>query len=102
MKLTKAMIHNLVRIFKVKNFFQLLIVFLVFGITGSLSVVLGEYVLFFFLKDKLEENFFYWFLRVILIFPLYQILLIIVGTIFGEFDYFWKFTKKILKRLNII
>ncbi len=50
MKLTKAMIDNLVRIFKVKNFFQLLIVFLVFGITGSLSVVLGEYVLFFFFR----------------------------------------------------
>tara|TARA_B100001029_G_C14597070_1_gene202034 strand:- start:57 stop:347 length:291 start_codon:yes stop_codon:yes gene_type:complete len=96
------MIHNLVRIFKVKNSFQLLIVFLVFGITGSLSVVLGEYVLFFFLEDRLDENLFYWFLRIILIFPLYQILLIIVGTIFGEFDYFWKFTKKILKRLNII
>ena len=96
------MIHNLVRIFKVKNSFQLLIVFLVFGITGSLSVVLGEYVLFFFLEDRLDGNLFYWFLRIILIFPLYQILLIIVGTIFGEFDYFWKFTKKILKRLNII
>ena len=96
------MIHNLVRIFKVKNSFQLLIVFLVFGITGSLSVVLGEYVLFFFLEDRLDENLFYWFLRIILIFPLYQILLIIFGTIFGEFDYFWKFTKKILKRLNII
>ena len=102
MKLTKVMIHNLIRIFKVKNSFQLLIVFLVFGITGSLSVVLGEYVLFFFLEDRLDENLFYWFLRIILIFPLYQILLIIVGTIFGEFDYFWKFTKKILKRLNII
>ena len=57
---------------------------------------------FFFLEDKLEENFFYWFLRIILIFPLYQILLIVVGTIFGEFNYFWKFTKKILKKLNII
>ena len=96
------MINNLVKIFKVKNFFQLFIVFLVFGITGSLSVVLGEHVLYFFLQDRLEENFFYWFLRIILIFPLYQILLIVVGTIFGEFNYFWKFTKKILKRLNII
>ena len=36
---------KLIKIFKVKDFNQLIIIFIVFGITGSLSVVLGKYVL---------------------------------------------------------
>ena len=40
------------------------------------------------------NNEFYWLIRILLIFPLYQILLIIVGTLFGEFKYFWAIEKK--------
>ena len=29
----------------------------------------------------------------------YQILLIIIGTIFGEFKYFWEMEKKILSKI---
>tara|TARA_B100000886_G_scaffold333759_1_gene288312 strand:+ start:451 stop:741 length:291 start_codon:yes stop_codon:yes gene_type:complete len=96
------MIRKLIQIFKVKNSTQLIIVFTVFGITGSMSVLVGEYILSFFLGKNLNNNLFYWLLRLILIFPLYQFLLIIVGTIFGEFNYFWRFTKKILSKLKII
>ena len=37
--------NKLIQVFKVKDFNQLIIIFIVFGITGSLSVVLGKYVL---------------------------------------------------------
>ncbi len=90
------------KIFKVNDFFRLFIIFTVFGITGTLSVVLGKYLFMFFLLDKIENNFLYWTIRILIIFPLYQVLLIIVGTIFGEFKYFWSIEKKILKRLRII
>ena len=96
------MIEKLINLFKVKNLKQLVIVFLVFSITGSLSVVLGEPIINFFFKDGFENNFFFWIVRIIIIFPLYQILLIIIGTIFGEFRYFWRIEKKILMRLKII
>ncbi len=96
------MIRKLIQIFKVKNSTQLIIVFTVFGITGSMSVLVGEYILSVFFGTNLNNNFFYWVLRLILIFPLYQFLLIIFGTIFGEFNYFWRFTKKILSKLKII
>ena len=96
------MIEKLINLFKVKSLKQLVIVFLVFSITGSLSVVLGEPIINFFFEDSFENNFYFWIVRIIIILPLYQILLIIIGTIFGEFRYFWRIEKKILMRLKII
>ena len=91
---------KILKIFKVDTVFRLIIVFIVFGITGSLSVVVGDY--FFNLFFPFSEGLFYWILRILIIFPVYQILLIIVGSIFGEFKYFWEMEKKILKRLKIL
>ena len=96
------MTEKLITLFKVKSLKQLVIVFLVFSITGSLSVVLGEPIIDFFFEDGFENNLYFWITRIIIIFPLYQILLIIIGTIFGEFRYFWRIEKKILMRLKII
>ena len=96
------MSQKLLKLFKVENYFRLLIIFIVFGITGSLSVVLGKYVLISIFSSNIQNNEFYWLIRILLIFPLYQILLIIIGTLFGEFKYFWAIEKKILVRLKIL
>ena len=96
------MSQKLLKLFKVENYFRLLIIFTVFGITGSLSVVLVKYVLISIFSSNIQNNEFYWLIRILLIFPLYQILLIIIGTLFGEFKYFWAIEKKILVRLKIL
>jgi|TARA_B100000035_G_C20813597_1_gene471080 hypothetical protein len=96
------MIQKVLKIFKVNSINRLIIIFIVFAITGSLSVILGEYVLLLFFSDDVVKGFFYWVIRILIIFPLYQILLIIIGSVFGEFKYFWSIEKKILKRLKII
>ena len=96
------MSQKLLKLFKVEIYFRLLIIFTVFGITGSLSVVLGKYVLISIFSSNIQNNEFYWLIRILLIFPLYQILLIIIGTLFGEFKYFWAIEKKILVRLKIL
>ena len=96
------MSQKLLKLFKVENYFRLLIIFTVFGITGSLSVVLGKYVLISIFSSNIQNNEFYWLIRILLIFPLYQILLIIIGTLFGEFKYFWAIEKKILVKLKIL
>ena len=88
------MSEKLLRLFKVDNYFRLLIIFTVFGITGSLSVILGKYVLISIFSSKILQNEFYWLIRILLIFPLYQILLIIVGTLFGEFNIFGLLRRK--------
>ena len=69
----------------IKSNFQFLIIFIVFGITGSSSVVLGKPILdFFSISPNLFSeipfgNLLYFILRLIIIFPLYQVLLIIFG-----------------------
>lgn len=81
------------KIFKVTSTYQLIIVFVVFGITGSLSLVISEY-----LSDLLHlDNI---ILSIIFILIVYQVLLIIIGTLFGEFDYFWEMEKKIISRFK--
>ena len=94
--------NKLIKIFKVKDFYQLIIIFIVFGITGSLSVVLGKYVLINVFGESFLNNDYYWLLRLILIFPIYQVLLIVVGALFGQFRYFWEIEKKILIKMKLI
>ena len=94
--------RKLIKIFKVRDFKQLIIIFIVFGITGSLSVILGKYVLINIFGESFLNNDYYWLLRLILIFPIYQVLLIIVGALFGQFRYFWEIEKKILIRMKLI
>jgi len=87
--------------------FQLFIIFVVFAITGSSSVRLGKPLLSFFsISPELFSDFYlgnalYFILRLIIIFPIYQILLLFFGTIFFQFKFFWKFEKKILKRMGV-
>ena len=54
------------------------------------------------LKDMLNNYPLYILFRVLIIIPIYQLILILIATLFGEFEYFWKFEKKFLKRIKII
>lgn len=86
--------EKLKKIFKVSSTYQLIVVFIVFGITGSLSLFISDYILTILeLKNMI--------ISIFMVLITYQILLIIIGTIFGEFKYFWEMEKKILSRFKI-
>ena len=85
--------EKLKKAFKVKSSYQLVVVFIVFGITGSLSLFVSDYILGFLNLDS-------FILSLLLLLMIYQILLIIIGTLFGEFTYFWAMEKKIVSRFN--
>jgi hypothetical protein len=88
--------------FKVESNFQLLIVNVVFAVTGTISVILAGFILNFIGLDTNVLSFsLYWTFRILILMPIYQILLIIIGAIFGEFTYFWRIEKKMLNRLGI-
>ena len=53
------------------------------------------------IPDTFEPHWLYRVLRLLLIFPIYQILLVFVGFIFGQFSFFWEFEKKMLVRLKL-
>jgi len=81
--------------FNAQNNFHLFIIFLVFGISGSLSVFISKPFLEFISYDKLITNEILKFIiRVLIIFPIYQLILLFVAFIFGQFNYFWTFEKK--------
>ncbi len=86
--------EKLKNIFKVSSTYQLVVVFVVFGITGSLSLFLSDYILNYLNLENL-------IISLLLLLIVYQILLIIIGTLFGEFNYFWAMEKKILSRFKI-
>lgn len=91
--------ETLKRIFKVESALQLVVVFVVFAVTGSLSVVVSGPVLTVMQIDALPALV-YWPARVLMTFIAYQILLICVGTLFGQFAYFWRLEKRMLSRFG--
>lgn len=82
--------------------FQLAIIFTVFAITGSSSAILAELLMtaFNLTKDNMSL-WIYWPLRLILIFPAYQVLLVFFGAVFGQFAFFWNFEKKMLRSMGL-
>ena len=99
----KYQIMNKIRnLFKVETNFQLLKVNIVFAATGTISVYFAGIIINFLgLDPYILGDFFYWTLRIMLLVPVYQLLLIVIGSIFGEFKYFWRIEKKMLGRFGI-
>jgi hypothetical protein len=81
--------------------FQLAIIFIVFAITGSASAWLSKP--FCLWLGITKEVYTFWFLpvRLLLIFPIYQVLLVSIGFLFGQFQFFWAFEKKMLKAMGL-
>ena len=77
---------------------QVLIIFIVFGITGSGSLYVSNPVM-----DYLSISSNNIILRIIIVTIVYQFILLIVAFIFGQFKWFWNFFyKKLLKKIGLI
>ena len=96
------MINNLISFFGANSKFHLFKIFVIFGLAGSLSVILSDPLLDLVSIEKyISNNFFYWVVRLILIFPIYQFVLIAIALVFGEFSYFKKFFIKFINYFKI-
>ena len=94
-------LNNLKVKWNIQSNFQLVIIFIVFGITGTLSVEVGDPILDLIgLKKEVINPWIFIPLKLLLIFPVYQILILIIGTIFGQFKFFWEFEKKMLSKMG--
>jgi hypothetical protein len=97
------LIQNLIKKFNAKSKVHLLVIFFIFGLSGSFSLWISSSIMLALdLKNILNNYPLYIFFRVVIIFPIYQIILIVIASIFGEFQYFWRFEKNFLKRIKII
>lgn len=97
------MLQKIIDKFHVKSFKHLIIIFLVFALSGSASLLMSSSILTAInLKELINFYPLYLLVRIILLIPIYQLVLIIIATVFGEFRYFWNFEKKFFKRLRLI
>ena len=86
-----------------KSNFQLLIILLVFAITGSGSLFVSESLMDYLGISKESLNsYLYWALRIVIVTIIYQFILLLVAFLFGQFNWFWNFEKKIIKKLGLI
>jgi hypothetical protein len=81
---------------------EMIRVFLVFAFTGSSSLLIGRPIMKFIGITKENLNpMLYWVLFIIIGLIFYQILLVGFGWLFGQFNFFWEFEKKMLKRFGL-
>jgi hypothetical protein len=84
----------------IKSNWQVFVITLVFAITGSSAAYLSKPILATFGISK-DNPWAYYPLYIILIFPVYQVLLVSFGFVFGQFTFFWAFEKKLLKNCGL-
>ena len=85
----------------ITSYFHFFIINLVFAISGFSSLLISRPLLNFFGINNDSLNWYlYYPLRIIIIFITYQFTLLVIAFLFGQFDFFWKQEKKILKRLG--
>jgi hypothetical protein len=95
----KRMFEKLKKRWNIESNFQLILILIVFSITGSVSAWISKpFVRFLGISEDVMPGWLATILGLILIFPIYNIMLIIIGTLFGQFKFFWAFEKKMFSR----
>jgi hypothetical protein len=81
---------------------QLIIIFIVFAITGSTAAYLSKPITNYLGVTKETMSLWgYWPIRILILFPIYQVMLVLIGALLGQFKFFWEFEKKMLNRLKL-
>ena len=79
--------------------FQLMIILIVFSVTGSIAVWIAKPILDFIGLDKTAvSGWVFWPIKILIVLPIYQVLIVVIGTLFGQYAFFWNFAKKMLGR----
>lgn len=80
---------------------EIVVILFVFSVTGSLSVKIGKPILEFLHIDRETQSpWIYWPVRIVISFIAYQIMLVAIGTLFGQHKFFWNMEKKMLSRFG--
>lgn len=84
----------------VQSGWDVAIILIVFACTGF-SVMYTKRLLYDWmgLTDE-SPTWLRWLVAIVVILPLYQVLLLIWGWLWGKFDFFWKFEQRMFSRLG--
>ncbi|WP_031529550.1 DUF6787 family protein [Dyadobacter crusticola] len=94
------MIEKLKERWNVKNGWDVLIILIVFACTGF-SVLYVKRTLFDLIGLTNESPaWLRWTVNILIILPLYQLILLIWGWVWGKFSFFWEFEKRMFSRIG--
>lgn len=93
---------NLKQRWGIKSNWQMTIIFVVFAITGTTASIVAKPILSWLGITKETLNpILYWTLYILIILPVYKVLLITIGTIFGQHTFFKNFVFKMLRGMKL-
>jgi cellulose synthase/poly-beta-1,6-N-acetylglucosamine synthase-like glycosyltransferase len=94
------MIEKLKERWNVRNGWDVLVILIVFACTGF-SVLYAKRGLFHLIGLTTESpTWLRWTVNILIILPLYQVILLAWGWIWGKFDFFWEFEKRMFRRIE--
>lgn len=94
-----AWIDKLKNHWKLDSGFQVIIVLVVFACTGFTVLFLKKPIVEFFTQAG-ETNIWFSVIYYVLILPIYNIFLLFYGFVFGQFNFFWEFEKRMFRRFT--
>ena len=84
-----------------KSNIQFMLVLIVFAITGTASARCAAPITEWLgLATEGSSPWVYWPLRIVVVLPVYQVLLLFFGFVFGQFAFFWQFEKRMFAKLG--
>ena len=76
--------------------FQIVVIIVVFAVTGSTSAYISGPLTEYLIGDININSFIKIIIRIIVLTPIYQVLLLFFGFIFFQFNFFFQFVKRFL------
>lgn len=96
------MLEKLKERWEISSNWSLVAILIVFAINGSFAAWVAKPITTLLgISPETMYPWLYWTLRILLVFPIYQLTLPIIGWLFGQFQFFWTFEKKFLSRLGL-
>ena len=86
----------------IEHNWEIIVILIVFSVTGSTASYIGKPILnYLSITTENFGTFGYWVIRILLLFVMYQIMLVFFGWLFGQHKFFWDFEKKMLRRIGL-
>jgi hypothetical protein len=95
----KSWLRKLQDKWKLKSLWQVVMVLVVFACTGMTVLWIKQPIFDLLGVDRSQGGFGKTILYLLLVLPLYQLILLAYGFIFGQFGFFWEKEKQFLRRI---
>ncbi len=81
------------------GWWQIAVIFIVFAITGTSTMFINRYLMQTMGITPDTNGWIRFPVKILITFFVYQILLVWIGFLFGQFTFFWNFEKKMWRRI---